>query len=559
MAGRDAFAMLMRGARQARCDSRAPEDKPRPAAARTPAPPGGSTHGTQLHLDLGQRDFSFASCPGCGMLYGKGLPSEERLHEQFHNAHLAAFRFQGWSSERVVLRDGPRSRLLLVLPTDPRAQWRKVSELCGRLERLLGVPEGHLLAERPPFKVFLWVSAEPATGAPGPGPRPGSSGGGGGGSKGGRVVGVLVAQLQERARRATLSPQPPQPLRGRLRPPHTREGAAPPPAPAKRAIAAGPAAATGTVAVAATQAPGRVRGVPAGSVPAEGRLRGCQPNLGDALAPAGCSTPAAATSSALQYGLCEPDAAELGAVARGAGEEGLGDAAGASAAPCAVESAGDSGGSGGGGAGGGEGGGGRCLPEVKRRRCSDDGGDGLVNGGAGCKTSRAEGHTTAATARSPRHHAAVVGGAPGVPQQQHADGGGREACHDGSPRPTPAPAPAPAPASTAAAALPASSARVVVGVRGLWVEPGSRRRGVARRMLDAARALMVPGLLAERQQTAFSALAAAATAGDDDGGAAFAAFASSYLGADSGSGSDRSCSGNGGGVGGSVQVLLYDN
>ncbi|GIL49587.1 hypothetical protein Vafri_5918, partial [Volvox africanus] len=113
------------------------------------------------------------------------------------------------------------------------------------------------------------------------------------------------------------------------------------------------------------------------------------------------------------------------------------------------------------------------------------------------------------------------------------------------------PAPHTATSSSSGAAITASSAkqggsvRVVLGVRGLWVEVSWRRRGVARRLLDAARCCMVPGVAADRCDIAFSSCAAAAATGDPDGGETFVTFAATYLGA------------NGGGRTGATRVLLY--
>ncbi|GIL49588.1 hypothetical protein Vafri_5921, partial [Volvox africanus] len=188
MSGRNAFAVMMGAARrqQGTDGPVTPRNEPsgsKSQVASKPAGPCGGT-GTQLHLDLGQRDFAVARCATCGMLYGKGLQEEDRLHDQFHNAHAVAFRFPGWISERVVLHDGSGGRLLCVIPSDPKAQLRKVSEVCEQLETVLGVPQGYLLAPKPPYKVFLWVSG-------------GSSSGGSGK---GQIIGVLVAQLQRRAR-----------------------------------------------------------------------------------------------------------------------------------------------------------------------------------------------------------------------------------------------------------------------------------------------------------------------------------------------------------------------
>ncbi|GLI64655.1 hypothetical protein VaNZ11_007983, partial [Volvox africanus] len=73
--------------------------------------------------------------------------------------------------------------------------------------------------------------------------------------------------------------------------------------------------------------------------------------------------------------------------------------------------------------------------------------------------------------------------------------------------------PALLPASSSGAAITDRSAqrgecvRVALGVRSLWVEVSWRRRGVATRLLDAARCCMVPGVAAERCGVAFSACA----------------------------------------------------
>ncbi len=105
-----------------------------------------------------------------------------------------------------------------------------------------------------------------------------------------------------------------------------------------------------------------------------------------------------------------------------------------------------------------------------------------------------------------------------------------------------------------AAAGPAS-VPVAVGVRGLWVEPGSRRRGVARRLLDAARCFTLHGYVAERRQVAFSAVAVGALAGEEEG--AFGACAAACLGQRGGAGEGAGKEGGGGGRG--FRVLLYED
>lgn len=58
-----------------------------------------------------QRDFAVATCPTCGMMYGKGLAEEERLHDSFHNAHGAVFRFPVRAAPgRVGTRAGREGR-----------------------------------------------------------------------------------------------------------------------------------------------------------------------------------------------------------------------------------------------------------------------------------------------------------------------------------------------------------------------------------------------------------------------------------------------------------------
>ncbi|KAG2433768.1 hypothetical protein HXX76_008129 [Chlamydomonas incerta] len=452
---KNAFALLMRGARSqegSTADARRPPAKAStaPAPARLPA----RAQVGQLHLDLGQRDFAVATCPTCGMMYGKGLAEEERLHDTFHNAHDTAFRFTGWVAERVVLRGegeggpgGCRGRLLCVLPTDPPAQWRKVVEVCGRLERVLGLPEGHLLAPRPPAKVFMWVSqeAQPV----------GSRGAGGGGGKGrsGRVVGVLVAQLQSHAHRRRLAVGPGQPAvqrQGRQQPPHQPH---PHPSPGGHSSAAG---------APATQSQSQAQVLT--------RTQQSQ-------AQAGGPDAAAAVAPWAQVDLEAEAESESGS--RAAAEAG-----------------------GGGGVQAAEGG--HDTRAAKRPRVG--------------ATAELPGPSTAAAVST------IIGSAAAQGARQEA----------GMAR-GPAAAAATGSAAASAPAAAGAAARAVLGVRGVWVEPGCRRRGIARRMLDAARACMVPGFLAARAEVAFSACAAAAAAGEPDGGAAFAALAGAY-GRDGGAG-----------------------
>lgn len=52
-------------------------------------------------LTFTQRDFAAATCATCGMMYGKGLPEEERLHAQFHNASASTLRFTASTASNI--------------------------------------------------------------------------------------------------------------------------------------------------------------------------------------------------------------------------------------------------------------------------------------------------------------------------------------------------------------------------------------------------------------------------------------------------------------------------
>jgi hypothetical protein len=51
---------------------------------------------TQLHLDIGQKNFHSSTCRSCGFVYTAGDPEEERLHDLHHKEvlSLSAIRFK---------------------------------------------------------------------------------------------------------------------------------------------------------------------------------------------------------------------------------------------------------------------------------------------------------------------------------------------------------------------------------------------------------------------------------------------------------------------------------
>ncbi|TYH02732.1 hypothetical protein ES288_A09G164300v1 [Gossypium darwinii] len=88
----------------------------------------------QFHLELGQSDFLLHACSICGVKYSPG-----------------------WRNERVVhVPNVERSRVILVLDSDPLAQRNKVQEVVKMMETELG--EGWIFHKL--CKVYLFISSQ---------------------------------------------------------------------------------------------------------------------------------------------------------------------------------------------------------------------------------------------------------------------------------------------------------------------------------------------------------------------------------------------------------------
>ncbi|KAK9805899.1 hypothetical protein WJX73_002728 [Symbiochloris irregularis] len=125
-----------------------PRTVTQPAAVRRPL--------TQLHLDLGQSNFTCVTCRVCGMTYAPGQEEDEKMHRTYHSSALQGVRYQGWQNERVIWRDSGQGRIVLVLPSDPAQQQKKVQELYAFLETQLGLSSGWLQSSH--SKVLMCVS-----------------------------------------------------------------------------------------------------------------------------------------------------------------------------------------------------------------------------------------------------------------------------------------------------------------------------------------------------------------------------------------------------------------
>lgn len=65
-----------------------------PFLKRTVAPGPTKRVRGQYFLDLGQADFSHTTCSSCGLVYARGLESDEKLHTSFHRSQLKGIHFK---------------------------------------------------------------------------------------------------------------------------------------------------------------------------------------------------------------------------------------------------------------------------------------------------------------------------------------------------------------------------------------------------------------------------------------------------------------------------------
>lgn len=73
-----------------------------PFPKRTVAPGPTKRVRGQYFLDLGQADFSHTTCSSCGLVYARGLESDEKLHTSFHRSQLKGIHFKVHTSTACV-------------------------------------------------------------------------------------------------------------------------------------------------------------------------------------------------------------------------------------------------------------------------------------------------------------------------------------------------------------------------------------------------------------------------------------------------------------------------
>lgn len=113
----------------------------------------------QFHLELGQSDFLLHTCSTCGFKYATGDEEDEKVHNSFHKTYTHGIQFKGWRNERVI-HVTEEGRVLLVLDSDPPAQWKKVQEIVKMMEMELG--EGWICSKD--CKVYLYISSSRISG-----------------------------------------------------------------------------------------------------------------------------------------------------------------------------------------------------------------------------------------------------------------------------------------------------------------------------------------------------------------------------------------------------------
>lgn len=70
---------------------------------------------TQMHLDLGQKNFHSVQCPKCGLVYTPGKEADERLHANFHRKSLKpAAHYQAAEGDILVASDGFDGEIVLI-------------------------------------------------------------------------------------------------------------------------------------------------------------------------------------------------------------------------------------------------------------------------------------------------------------------------------------------------------------------------------------------------------------------------------------------------------------
>lgn len=98
----------------------APQQQAAALAQKKPLSGGTTRQLTQMHLDVGQRDFHIGRCAVCGLVYSKGEERDEKTHAAYHANATKGLRYQPLPNERVVLVDGSGGRVVVVVSGDTR-------------------------------------------------------------------------------------------------------------------------------------------------------------------------------------------------------------------------------------------------------------------------------------------------------------------------------------------------------------------------------------------------------------------------------------------------------
>ncbi|KAH9076355.1 hypothetical protein Ae201684P_010301 [Aphanomyces euteiches] len=109
----------------------------------------------QLFLDLGQKDIGQRTCEKCGLLYMRGVESDEKAHAQYCRKMEQGIQIVGWKHERVHQTiENESARVIEIRGDDPSPHVKKLLEIKSILDDALGLVDESVFLQQKHF-VYL--------------------------------------------------------------------------------------------------------------------------------------------------------------------------------------------------------------------------------------------------------------------------------------------------------------------------------------------------------------------------------------------------------------------
>eukprot|EP00890_Picochlorum_soloecismus_P003659 jgi/Picsp_1/4294/NSC_01803-R1_n-acetyltransferase esco1 len=117
---------------------------------------------TQLHLDMGQKNFHSSTCKSCGFVYTAGDPEEERLHDLHHKdvLSLSVIKLKCVPSGCKQVADYRAAGGIYRLEHDPASPKSAMALISKHLEYELGCIEGWISKCRSGVLIYLDTTYE---------------------------------------------------------------------------------------------------------------------------------------------------------------------------------------------------------------------------------------------------------------------------------------------------------------------------------------------------------------------------------------------------------------